>query len=79
MWCIVLHNIKCDEYILLFNGIGFYIIDRHVFFQERDKFWERELDVLEHRYEYSVKHPRSDTYGMIVLSKLEMIDPDSDS
>lgn len=43
---------------------------------EPDKFWEKELAVLDHLYEYSVKHPRSDTYGMIVLSKLEMIDPE---
>lgn len=42
---------------------------------ETDKWWEKALRPLEEKYPYTLKNPLDTTYGMLVYSRLEMIDP----
>ncbi|MCH8531889.1 MAG: endonuclease/exonuclease/phosphatase family protein [Saccharospirillum sp.] len=42
---------------------------------ETDDWWEAALGTLEVEYPHTLKHPLDTTYGMLVYSRLEMIDP----
>jgi len=42
---------------------------------EPDGWWEEQLRVLEEKYPFSVKHPLDNTYGMLLYSRLELLDP----
>ncbi len=42
---------------------------------ETDQWWEAALRPLEETYVYTLKNPLDTTYGMLVYSRLEMIDP----
>lgn len=42
---------------------------------ETDDWWEQALKPLEETYPYTLKNPLDTTYGMLVYSRLEMIDP----
>ena len=42
---------------------------------ETDEWWEQALRPLEEDYPYTLKNPLDNTYGMLVHSRLEMIDP----
>lgn len=46
-----------------------------LFFVETDQWWENHLQVLEKDYPYIVKYPLDNTYGMLLYSKLELLDP----
>jgi len=37
--------------------------------------WERHLDALQDRYPHCVRHPRDNYYGMMLLSRFELVDP----
>ena len=43
---------------------------------ETDRVWEKELEVIENEYPYTVKIPLENLYGMHLYSKLELIDID---
>ncbi len=43
---------------------------------ETDAEWERALRPLEHQYQYTLKKPLDNTYGMLLHSKLEIIEPE---
>lgn len=43
---------------------------------ETDDWWENALRVLEDEYPHTLKNPLNNTYGMLVHSRLEMIDPE---
>ncbi len=43
---------------------------------EPDKWWETALRTLEETYPYTLKNPLDNTYGMLVYSRLEIIDPE---
>lgn len=43
---------------------------------ETDDRWERALRALEEEYPHTLKNPANDTYGMLVHSRLQMIDPE---
>ncbi len=43
---------------------------------ETDAWWEDALRVLEETYPHTLKNPLDNTYGMLVHSRLEMIDPE---
>lgn len=43
---------------------------------ETDQWWEEALRPLEDKYPYTVKNPLDNTYGMLVYSRLELIDPE---
>ncbi|GAB3095869.1 endonuclease [Aestuariicella hydrocarbonica] len=43
---------------------------------ETDEWWEEALRTLEQRYPHTLKSPLGNTYGMLVYSRLEMIDPE---
>ncbi|WP_157494120.1 endonuclease/exonuclease/phosphatase family protein [Fulvivirga imtechensis] len=38
--------------------------------------WEEKMRRLEHRYEFRIKYPLDNTYGMLLYSKLELIAPE---
>ena len=42
---------------------------------EPDVWWEESLRVLEKDYPYTVKEPLANRYGMLLYSKLELVDP----
>lgn len=42
---------------------------------ETDRWWEEALRALEEDYPYTLKKPLDNAFGMIVHSRLEMIDP----
>ncbi|MEX1214594.1 endonuclease/exonuclease/phosphatase family protein [Saccharospirillum sp.] len=42
---------------------------------ETDEWWEEALKTLEDTYPHTLKNPLDTTYGMLVYSRLEMIDP----
>jgi endonuclease/exonuclease/phosphatase (EEP) superfamily protein YafD len=42
---------------------------------ETDAWWERELDVLARAYPYVARQPQDNTYGMVLYSRLELIEP----
>lgn len=42
---------------------------------ETDEWWRSQLSSLEKEYPYTVMKPLSNTYGMILYSRLELIDP----
>lgn len=42
---------------------------------ETNVWWEEALKPLEEKYPYTLKNPLDTTYGMLVYSRLEMIDP----
>jgi endonuclease/exonuclease/phosphatase (EEP) superfamily protein YafD len=42
---------------------------------ETDSWWERELAALAASHRYTVKQPQANTYGMLLYSRLELIDP----
>lgn len=42
---------------------------------ETNAWWEEALKPLEEKYPYTLKNPLDTTYGMLVYSRLEMIDP----
>jgi endonuclease/exonuclease/phosphatase (EEP) superfamily protein YafD len=42
---------------------------------ETDAWWQRELDVLAHTHRYTVRQPQDNTYGMLVYSRLELMEP----
>ncbi|MBN1238428.1 MAG: endonuclease/exonuclease/phosphatase family protein [Gammaproteobacteria bacterium] len=44
-------------------------------FVETDDWWQAQLDVLDEKYPYSVKHPLDNLYGMHLYSRLELVDP----
>jgi len=43
---------------------------------ETDEWWEEALRPLEETYPYTLKKPLDNTYGMLVYSRLEMINPE---
>lgn len=43
---------------------------------ETDQWWEEALRPLEEKYPHTLKYPLDNTYGMLVYSRLEMIDPE---
>lgn len=43
---------------------------------ETDAWWQRELDVLMQTHRYAVREARDNTYGMLVYSRLELLDPE---
>ena len=43
---------------------------------EADEWWEAQLAELEREYQYSVHQPQDNTYGMILYSRLELVDPE---
>ncbi len=43
---------------------------------ETDGWWEEALRTLEEAYPYTLKNPLDNTYGMLVYSRLEIIDPE---
>ena len=42
---------------------------------ETDAWWQRELDVLARTHPYVVRRPQDNTYGMLVYSRLELLEP----
>jgi endonuclease/exonuclease/phosphatase (EEP) superfamily protein YafD len=56
------------------------IVARHdadlLLFVETDEWWQGRLDVLERSHPYTVKCPLSNTYGMHLYSRLELIEPE---
>jgi endonuclease/exonuclease/phosphatase (EEP) superfamily protein YafD len=42
---------------------------------ETDAWWQRELDVLARTYPYVVRQPQDNTYGMLLYSRLELVEP----
>ena len=47
-----------------------------LFLVETDAWWEEQFREVESDYPYSVKHPLPNTYGMILFSKLELLEPE---
>lgn len=43
---------------------------------ETDEWWEQALRTLEEEYPHTLKNPLDNTYGMLVHSRLKMIDPE---
>ena len=43
---------------------------------ETDAWWQRELDVLAQTHGYAVRQPQDNTYGMLVYSRLELLQPE---
>jgi endonuclease/exonuclease/phosphatase (EEP) superfamily protein YafD len=43
---------------------------------ETDEWWEEALGILEEKYPHTLKHPLDTTYGMLMYSRLELIDPE---
>ncbi|WP_181422020.1 endonuclease/exonuclease/phosphatase family protein [Halomonas sp. LBP4] len=43
---------------------------------ETDQWWEEALGPLEEKYPHTLKNPLDNTYGMLLHSRLEMIDPE---
>ena len=43
---------------------------------ETDKQWEEGMRSIDERYAYAVKYPIDNTYGMLLYSKLELINPE---
>lgn len=43
---------------------------------ETDEWWEEALRTLEEEYPHTLKYPLDNTFGMLVHSRLEMIDPE---
>jgi len=43
---------------------------------ETDAWWQRELDVLAQTHRYAVRQPQDNTYGMLVYSRLELVEPE---
>lgn len=42
---------------------------------EVDDRWAQRLDALQDRYPHTVRHPQDNYYGMMLLSRLELVDP----
>jgi endonuclease/exonuclease/phosphatase (EEP) superfamily protein YafD len=42
---------------------------------EADAWWQRELDVLAQTHRYAVRKPQDNTYGMLIYSRLELMEP----
>ena len=42
---------------------------------ETDGWWQRTLDPLARSRPYAVRHPQDNTYGMLLYSRLELVDP----
>lgn len=42
---------------------------------ETDRWWEEALRTLEEKYPHTIKNPLDNTYGMLVHSRLKIIDP----
>jgi endonuclease/exonuclease/phosphatase (EEP) superfamily protein YafD len=42
---------------------------------EADAWWQRELDVLAKTRPYALRQPQDNTYGMLLYSRLELVDP----
>ena len=42
---------------------------------EADAWWQRELDVLAHERPQVVRRPQGNTYGMLLYSRLELVEP----
>jgi endonuclease/exonuclease/phosphatase (EEP) superfamily protein YafD len=42
---------------------------------EADAWWQRELDVLAQTRRYAVRQPQDNTYGMLLYSRLELVEP----
>ncbi len=42
---------------------------------ETDEWWQRELGELQRTYPFTVYQPQDNTYGMILYSKLELVEP----
>ncbi len=43
---------------------------------ETDQWWEQALRTLEEKYPHTLKNPLDNTYGMLVYSRLKLIDPE---
>lgn len=43
---------------------------------EADGWWQRELDVLEKTHPHVVRQPQDNTYGMLLYSRLELVEPE---
>ncbi|HJT61272.1 MAG TPA: endonuclease/exonuclease/phosphatase family protein [Burkholderiales bacterium] len=42
---------------------------------EADAWWQGELDALARTYRYAVRQPQDNTYGMLLYSRLELVEP----
>ena len=43
---------------------------------EADRWWQSSLEQLSERYPFTVQQPQDNTYGMLLYSRLELIDPE---
>ena len=43
---------------------------------ETDAWWAEQLKALEKKYEYAVKYPLENTYGMMLFSRLKLVQPE---
>lgn len=46
-----------------------------IIFVETDSWWDKQLTPLKERYPYFVRKPLENTYGMLLYSKFELLDP----
>jgi endonuclease/exonuclease/phosphatase (EEP) superfamily protein YafD len=74
---LLIYNVymKNDNYKGVFHNINSCDPDI-VLTLETDKKWAQELEKIKEKYPYFVEHPLENTYGMILYSRLELIDPE---
>lgn len=69
---VLMENRRSDQFLAVVRSYDPDVIVS----METDDWWEQALRPLEKNYPHTLKHPLNNTYGMIVHSRMAMIDPE---
>lgn len=68
---VLMQNHECDRFLQLVHAVD----PDMILAVEIDDRWLVQLQPLEHIYPYAVRQPQDNMYGMLLLSRLQLIDP----
>ncbi|MBA2379397.1 MAG: endonuclease/exonuclease/phosphatase family protein, partial [Blastocatellia bacterium] len=69
---VLMHNRQAEDLLIQVRAADPDLI----LLAETDAWWQQQADILEADYPYTVKYPQDNTYGLLLYSRLELIEPE---
>ncbi len=68
---VYMHNRNSSQFLEIVNSVRADVI----LVTEADRWWEEALRTLESTFPYTIKQPQGNTYGMLLYSRYELLEP----